>query len=303
MVVQHVLDVYTCSMHEKHMSCCAERSILVWLIQLVQPVTAQRQQHLMQRCICLCLELRGTLDLISITQMCQLLLSFAEGYNCPYCMSYDNIKLPVSGLEEQLSRMQAVLDQWKTNDSVQLETARKDLDRLKQQLEAQSESAKVASSQCKSAQTELKAVKQQLATQTAATQAGQAEIDSLKQDLATQAEISSSAQTELDSDRDSLRAQLSTSQAELANLQQQLSLRDESGASERKDFDIQTAELESSNRQQAQQLQRAEDEVQAMAFECRHLNVCWCICKSCARAFLVAHFIPECHGCSQQSCL
>ena len=57
-----------------------------------------------------------------------------------------------AGLQEQLSRSQAALEQWKVNDSVQLEAARDDISRLKQQLEAQTESAKVASAQCKSAQ-------------------------------------------------------------------------------------------------------------------------------------------------------
>ena len=224
--------------------------------------------------------------------MCQVPVSMAEAYNILHLLSQEIIKVLVSGLEEQLSRMQAALDQWKTNDSVQLEAARKDVEKLKQQLEAQIESAKVASSQCKSTQTELKAVRQQLATQAVATQAGRAEIDSLRQELATQTEVSSSAQTELDSVRDSLRAQLSTTQAELANLQQQLSLRDESGASERKGFEIQTAELENSNRQQAEQLQKAEDEVQAMAFECRHLKVYQHICKLCACVFCFICLTP-----------
>ena len=210
--------------------CLAEVNFCVH----AQPV--MRQWHVQPyngELVCAALKLVS----ISITQMCQSACFNGGGVQLFALLSQEIIKVLVSGLEEQLLRMQAALDQWKTNDSVQLEAARKDMEKLKQQLEAQTESAKVASNQCKSTQTELKAVRQQLATQAAATQAGQAEIDSLRQ------------------------------------------------ASERKDFEIQTAELENSNRQQAQQLQKAEDEVQAMAFECRHLKVYQHICKLCACVF------------------
>ena len=86
-----------------------------------------------------------------------------------------------TGLQEQLSRSQAALEQWKVNDSVQLEAARNDISRFKQQLEAQTESAKVASAQCKSAQAELKSARQQMAAQHETSRSAQAELESMRQ--------------------------------------------------------------------------------------------------------------------------
>lgn len=81
-----------------------------------------------------------------------------------------------------MSRQQQALEEWKVNDSIQVESARADIAKLKDQLKAQTESARVASAQCKSAQTELKATKQQLAAQAKSAQleAAQAELTRLE---------------------------------------------------------------------------------------------------------------------------
>lgn len=96
----------------------------------------------------------------------------------------------IAELEERLSRQQQALDEWKANDSVQLESARADIAKLKEQLKAQTESARVASAQCKSAQSELKTAKRQLAAQPNSAQLAAAQLESaqLREQLKTQAE-------------------------------------------------------------------------------------------------------------------
>ena len=96
----------------------------------------------------------------------------------------------IAELEERLSRQQRALDEWKANDSVQLESARADIAKHKEQLKAQTESARVASAQCKSAQSELKTAKQQLVAQpnSAQLEAAQLEAAQLREHLRTQAE-------------------------------------------------------------------------------------------------------------------
>ena len=91
-------------------------------------------------------------------------------------MTHVYLSVCAAELEQRLSRQQQALEEWKANDSIQVESARADIAKLK----AQTESARVASAQCKSAQTELKATKQQLAAQAKSAQLEAAQAESIR---------------------------------------------------------------------------------------------------------------------------
>ncbi|DBA88434.1 TPA: hypothetical protein ACH3X2_004924 [Trebouxia sp. C0005] len=178
----------------------------------------------------------------------------------------------IPGLQEQLSRSQAALEQWKVNDSVQLEAARDDISRLKQQLEAQTESAKVASAQCKSAQAELKSARQHLAAQHEKSCSAQAELESVRQQLTAQCETSQSAQAEVASMSQSYRTQHETAQSELASVREELAAQIASSNEQQHQTQLKMAELEAQHGKQAEQLRRTQEEAQIMARDSRQLQ-------------------------------
>lgn len=186
----------------------------------------------------------------------------------------------VAVLQEQLSRAQAALEQWKANDSVQLEAARHDISKLKEQLEAQTESAKVASAQCKSAQKELKAARQLIATQQEASQSSQGELEEARQSLVTQHE---STQSELSHVRQQLARQIETSKvqqqqlqlriAELESHNEQVQVQIGSSHGQQEQMQLKIIEMETHIGQQAEQLSKAEEEAQKAARNCDGLKV------------------------------
>ena len=172
----------------------------------------------------------------------------------------------VAGLLEQLSRTQDALEQRETNDSVQLEAARHDLIRLKDKLDAQTESAKFASTQCKAAQSDLKTLRQQLATQSQANQLGQAEPESVRQTLAAQledSELQFRTQTQLRqqslSDLDALKAEFLSAKAELTSLSETHRAHSESSQASQETWRQETAELKLHIKDQAELLRLAEE--------------------------------------------
>ncbi|DBA73252.1 hypothetical protein WJX77_012686 [Trebouxia sp. C0004] len=178
----------------------------------------------------------------------------------------------VPGLQEQLSRSQAALEQWKVNDSVQLDAARDDISRLKQQLEAQTESAKVASAPCKSAQAELKSARQHLAAQHETSRSFQAELKSVRQQLTAQREASQSAQAEVASMSQSYRTQHETAQGELASVSEELAAQIARSREQQHQMQLKIAELEAQHEQQAEQLRRAHDESEIATQDNRQLQ-------------------------------
>lgn len=164
-----------------------------------------------------------------------------------------------AGLQEQLARVQQALDQWKVNDSVQLESARTDLTRLRQQLEAQTESAKVASAQCKSAQLELKAVKRQLTAQTATAESAQSE--------AAQADAAQLETTQLE---------LEAARQEVAALSAAAAQQGESFRKQQEQLHGRVSELESAAQQRSMELQAA---VAAVHNAEQQLQVCLVFCR------------------------
>lgn len=176
-------------------------------------------------------------------------------------------------LQEQLYRSQAALEQWKLNDSVQLEAARNDISRLKQQLEAHTESAKVASAQCKSAQAELKSARQQMAAQYETSRSAQAELESMRQQLTAQRETSQSAQAEVASMSQSCTTQHETAQGELASAREELAAQMASSREQQHQMQLKIAELEAQHGQQAEQLRRIQEEAQIITQDNRQLQV------------------------------
>ena len=177
-----------------------------------------------------------------------------------------------AGLQEQLSRSRAALEQWKVNDSVQLEAARDDISRLKEQLEAQTESAKVASALCRSAQAELKSARQQLAAEHETICSAQAELESMRQ-LTAQRETSQSAQAEVASMSQSYRTQHETAQGELASVREDLAAQITSNREQQHQMQLTIAELEAQHGQQAEQLRKTQEEAQIVTQEKRQLQV------------------------------
>lgn len=190
------------------------------------------------------------------------------------------------GLQEQLARTQVALEQWKSNDSVQLESARHDVIRLRGQLEAQVESAKVASAQCKSAQSELKTLRQQIESRNQSSLSGQSELawkgllESAKQESATQLESVSrelKAQTELtrntQAELSSVRHQLHCTKSELASVCEQHRSQTESSKTQQEQMQQRGHEQKSQAVWQAEQLKGSETELQEARRECQHLKV------------------------------
>ena len=190
-----------------------------------------------------------------------------------FCGESEMLDFVCTGLREQLSRSQAALEQWKVNDSVQLEAARDDSSRLKQQLEAQTESAKVASAQCKSAQAELKSARQQLAAQHEISRSAQAELESVRQQLTAQREMSQSAQAEVASLSHSYRTQHVTAQGELASAREELAAQIASSRRQQHQMQLNIAELPAQHGQQAEQLRKAQDKAQITTQDNRQLQV------------------------------
>ncbi|KAL3134945.1 hypothetical protein ABBQ32_007905 [Trebouxia sp. C0010 RCD-2024] len=191
----------------------------------------------------------------------------------------------VPGLQEQLARTQVALEQWKSNDSVQLESARHDVIRLRGQLEAQVESAKVASAQCKSAQSELKTLRQQIESRNQSSLSGQSELawkgllESAKQESATQLESVSrelKAQTELtrntQAELSSVRHQLHCTKSELASVCEQHRSQTESSKTQQEQMQQRGHEQKSQAVWQAEQLKGSETELQEARRECQHLK-------------------------------
>ncbi|KAL3146789.1 hypothetical protein ABBQ38_014771 [Trebouxia sp. C0009 RCD-2024] len=185
----------------------------------------------------------------------------------------------VPGLQEKLARTQAALEQWKSNDSVQLESARHDIIQLRDQLEAQVESAKVASAQCKSAQTELKTLRQQVESRNQSSLSGQSELESAKQESTAQLESVSrelKAQTELtrntQAELSSVRHELQCTKSELARVCEQHRAQTESSKTQQEQMQQEVHELKSQVEQQTEQLTGAENELQVARRECQHLK-------------------------------
>lgn len=141
---------------------------------------------------------------------------------------------------------------------MQLQAARKDISKVKGQLEAQTESAKVASAQCKSAQAELKAVRQQLAAQLETHRSAQSEIESMRHQTATQHEACQSSQAELNSVSQSFRIQQEAAEGELASMRAELTAQVELNREQQQQLQLKVTELETQNCQQAEQLSRAQ---------------------------------------------
>ena len=187
---------------------------------------------------------------------------------------------PCSGLQEQLARTQAALEQWKSNDSVQLESARLDLIRLRDQLEAQTESAKVASTQCKSAQTELETLRQQLANSSQSSLSQQSDFESAKLKLAAQLESVSrelETQTKLSHDSEaelsSVRRELECTKSNLVSVGEALRLEKQSNKTQEEHVQQQKSELSSQVKKHAEQLRGAEDEMLKGRRESEQLKV------------------------------
>ena len=151
---------------------------------------------------------------------------------------------------------------------MQLESARHDLIRLRDQLEAQTESCKVASAQCKSAQTELKTLKQQLMTRSQSSLSEQSSFESAKIELTAQLEsVTCELNTQTELSRDSQAAlssvmhELECTKIELVSVGEALRLEKESSKAQVEQVQQQKSKLKTQVTQHTEQLRGAEDEL------------------------------------------
>ena len=163
---------------------------------------------------------------------------------------------------------------------MQLESARHDLIRLRDQLEAQTESSKVASAQCKSAQTELEALRQQLANRSQSSLSQQsdfesaelkltAQLESVSCELETQTKLSHDSQAELSS----VRRELECTKIDLVSVGEALRLEKQSNKTQEEHVQQQKSELSSQVTEHAEQLRGAEDEILKGRRESEQLKV------------------------------
>ena len=163
---------------------------------------------------------------------------------------------------------------------MQLESARHDLVRVRDQLEAQTLSSKVASAQCKSAQTELETLKRQLANHSLSSLSEQsnfesakcqlnAQLDSVSHELKTQAKLSHDSQAELSS----VRCELECTKIELVSVGEALRLEKESSKAQEEQMQQQKSELRTQVKEHAEQLRRAEGEYLKASRESEQIKV------------------------------
>ena len=150
---------------------------------------------------------------------------------------------------------------------MQLESARHDLLQRKDQLEAQTESAKVASTQCKSAQTELKTLRQQLVSHSHSSLSGQSDLESAKLELAAQLEAVSRElehQTELahnsQAELSAVKRELEGTRNELGSVGKQHRLHTEASQAQMEQVQRKMSDLKTQVEEQDEQLKGAEAE-------------------------------------------